>query len=133
MRNSAAVLLPLVAILGAAPPAPALAQTIDDVGSVAPFVDLCVTRALRGQDFQPRREATMRLSFRRDGTIIGKPAVTFSRPGRGEAEQERFIGAISAALARCTPLPFSNGLGAAIAGRIFTFRYTITSAKDQTI
>ena len=112
---------------------PAVAQTIDDLGSVAPVLDLCVTRALRGQAFTLRRDATVRLSFRRDGSIIGRPAVSYSLPRRGEPEQERFIGAIVSAIEGCTPLPFSNGLGEAIAGKLFVFRYTLTAAKDQTL
>ncbi len=134
MRSSASRrLFCLLAVALAASAAPARAQTIDDLGSVAPVLDLCVTRALRGQAFTPRRDATVRLAFRRDGSIIGRPAVSYSLPRRGEPEQERFIGAILSAIEGCTPLPFSNGLGGAIAGKIFVFRYTLTDAKDQTL
>ena len=134
MRNSAILrLLALAAAVMAAGSPPAVAQTIDDLGSVAPVLDLCVTRALRGQAFTLRRDATVRLSFRRDGSIIGRPAVSYSLPRRGEPEQERFIGAIVSAIEGCTPLPFSNGLGEAIAGKLFVFRYTLTAAKDQTL
>jgi hypothetical protein len=134
MRNSLpAIVALLTATFAGAFPAAVRAQTIDDVGSVAPVLDLCVTRALRGNAFAPRRDATVRLAFRRDGSIIGRPAVSYSLPRRGDPEQERFIGAILKAIEGCTPLPFSNGLGGAIAGKIFVFRYTLTDAKDQTL
>ncbi len=134
MRSSAiGRFFALVVVLAPASSPVASAQTIDDLGSVAPVLDLCVTRALRGQDFRPRRDATVRLSFRRDGSIIGRPVVSYSEPQRGEPEQERFIGALVSAIEGCAPLPFSNGLGGAIAGKIFTFRYTLTDAKDQTL
>ncbi len=134
MRNSrVAGLVALLAVLAAASSSPARAQVVDDLSSVAPVLDACVTRALRGQAFAPRRDATVRVAFRRDGTIIGQPSVSYSLPRRGEPEQERFITAIVSAITGCTPLPFSKGLGAAIAGKIFIFRYTLTDTKDQTL
>jgi hypothetical protein len=110
---------------------PVTAQTIDDLGSVAPYVDSCVMRGLRTESFSGRRDVTLRLAFRRDGSIIGDPVVAYSMPRRGEPEQERFILLMSQAFRACAPLPFSTRLGAAIAGKIFTFRYTLTDAKDQ--
>jgi hypothetical protein len=88
-------------------------------------------RGLRTESFSGRRDVTLRLAFRRDGSIIGDPAVAYSMPRRGEPEQERFILLMSQAFRACAPLPFSTRLGAAIAGKIFTFRYTLTDAKDQ--
>jgi hypothetical protein len=110
----------------------AAAQVIDSLDAVGPYLDLCVTRELRAQGFGPRA-VTLRLSFRRDGTIIGNPVVTYSRPTRGEPDQERFIKLMTAAFRSCAPLPFSTALGAAIAGKIFTFNYTLTNAKDEPI
>jgi hypothetical protein len=111
----------------------AQAQVIDHLDAVAPWLDLCVTRKLSGQGFSLPRDVTLRLSFRRDGSIIAEPAVTYSRPMRGDPEQERFIGLMTAAFKSCAPLPFSSALGGAIAGKPFTFRYTLTNAKDQPI
>jgi hypothetical protein len=112
---------------------PVGAQVIDSVDTVGPWLDLCVTRQLAGQGFSPPRDTTFRLAFRRDGTIMGSPFVTYSRPLRSEPEQQRFIGVMTDAIRSCAPLPFSTGLGAAIAGKIFTFRYTLKRAKDQSI
>ncbi len=111
----------------------ASAQTMDSIDAIAPFLDLCVTRKLSGQGLSPPRDVTLRLSFRSDGTIIGEPVVSYSRPTRGEPEQERFIALTTAAFRSCAPLPFSTTLGAAIAGRVFTFRYTLRNAKDQSL
>jgi hypothetical protein len=109
---------------------PSQAQVIDRIDAIAPYMDDCVVRALQGQGFEGR-DLTLRFAFRRNGTIIGDPAITYSRPPRTEPEQMRFIAALRAALKRCAPLPFSNQLGAVIAGKIFTFRYTLTTEKDQ--
>jgi len=127
MRSSV-LAFAVVLVLGASPGA---AQTIDDIGAIGPFIDGCIVRAVRLVDFPERHDVTLRLAFRRDGSLIGRPAVTYSRPPRGKPEQERFIGELMSAFAACAPLPFSKGLGGAIAGRIFTFRYTLTDQKDQ--
>jgi hypothetical protein len=120
-------------LAGLASASGASAQVIDSIDAVGPFLDLCVTRQLRLQGFSLPRDVTLRLSFRRDGAIIGEPVVTYSRPTRGEPEQERFIALMTAAFKGCAPLPFSSAFGGAIAGRPFTFRYTLTNAKDQPI
>jgi hypothetical protein len=112
---------------------PAAAQVIDRIDTIGAYLDACVVKGLQGQGFRPRREATLRLAFRRDGAVIGKPVVTFSRPGRDDPEQRRFLASLSEAYVNCTPLPFSKELGAAIAGKIFTFRYTLTDTKDLSI
>jgi hypothetical protein len=123
-----------VALLAAAlTPEHAPAQTIDGIDAVAPFLDHCVAGKLRGVGTTPPREVTLRVSFRRDGAFVGEPAVSYLRPTRGDPGQERFIADTIAAFKSCAPLPFSSGLGGAIAGRIFTFRYTLTTAKDQTL
>jgi hypothetical protein len=131
MRRTGRPLLALLAL--AAAEQGAAAQVIDSLDAIGPYLDLCVTRELRAQAFSLPRDVTLRLSFRRDGTIIGEPVVTYSRPTRGEREQERFIGRMTAAFRSCMPLPFSSALGGAIAGRIFTFRYTLTNARDLPI
>jgi hypothetical protein len=127
MRMRIAAALLAAAIL----PTGASGQTVDGIDAVGPFLDLCVTRKLAGHGFALPREVTLRVSFRRDGTFIGEPAVSYSRPTRGEPTQERFIAEMIAAFTSCAPLPFSSRLGGAIAGRIFTFHYTLTKAKDQ--
>jgi hypothetical protein len=111
-------------------PAAAQSPVIDRLDAIGEVLDLCVTRQLAGQGFSPTRDVTLRLSFRRDGSIIGVPTVTYSRPSRNDTEQVRFIAAMTAAFRNCTPLPFSKQLGAAIAGAIFNFRYTLKSSKD---
>jgi hypothetical protein len=69
------------------------------------------------------QQVTIRLSLRRDGQVIGRPAITFARLSSDRDERERFTRSVTQALERCTPLPLSASLGAAIAGRPFTFRF----------
>ena len=72
-------------------------------------------------------EITLRVAFRRNGEVFGSPRITFSRslsadPGRRDA----FIRSVHDAFARCRPLPFTEKLGGAVAGRVFVFRFSNT-------
>jgi hypothetical protein len=89
-----------------------------------------VFAALRGCWRPPARpegptgmEVTVRLSFRRDGTVLGKPRITYYRAGGDRSQVQAFQMSIEAALRDCTPLPFTEGLGSAIAGRPLTLRF----------
>jgi hypothetical protein len=70
------------------------------------------------------QEVTIRISFKRNGEVLGKPMITHYRAGEPDAEnREAFTRAVREALVRCSPMPFSEKLGAAVAGRPFTFRF----------
>jgi hypothetical protein len=86
-----------------------------------------VSRALRAcWQWPPLSEArsgmafTVRLSFKRNGEIFGA-RITYQTRGVSEEERSLYYGALLAALARCSPLPLSPSLGAAIAGRPMNF------------
>ena len=57
------------------------------------------------------------------GGIIGEPRVTYSTPGVDDDTRQAYRRAIKQALDRCTPLPFSAGMGGAIAGRPIAIRF----------
>ena len=65
-------------------------------------------------------ELTVRLSFKRNGEILGA-RITYQTPNVSDEERSLYYGALLAAIARCSPLPLSAGLGEAIAGRPMTF------------
>jgi hypothetical protein len=65
-------------------------------------------------------ELTVRLSFKRNGEIFGA-RITYQSQNVSEEERALYHGALLAMLSRCSPLPLSEGLGAAIAGRPMTF------------
>jgi hypothetical protein len=69
------------------------------------------------------QELTLRLSFNRTGQVLGRPRITYYKPGDRESDRDAFTHSVREAFARCTPLPVTPGLGAAIAGRPFTFRF----------
>jgi hypothetical protein len=86
-----------------------------------------IGRALRGcWQWPPASEArsgmelTVRVSFKRNGEIFGA-RITYQTRNVSDEERALYQGALLAALSRCSPLPLSESLGEAIAGRPFTF------------
>jgi len=75
------------------------------------------------EDFQPGTQLSVRLSFKRNGEIFGKPRVTYVTPGLPGHVRQAYWDAVEAAVERCTPLAFSRGLGGALAGRPFAIRF----------
>ena len=69
-------------------------------------------------------EVTVRLSFRRDGSVLGQPRITYYKTGGTPEQQQAFRTSVTAALAACTPLALSESLGSAIAGRPLTLRFS---------
>lgn len=67
---------------------------------------------------------TVRVEFARDGSIIGKPWVTYVKTGPGAAARKAMVDSIRAALRQCTPLPFTARFGAAMAGYPLVIRFT---------
>ena len=78
-----------------------------------------------------RLEVSVKLSFRRDGSIIGTPFLTFVNAPAGSAARDNIGVTILDALKRCTPLPFTPSLGAAIAGRLFLIRFVSDPPKPK--
>jgi hypothetical protein len=68
-------------------------------------------------------QITVLVSFRRDGSIIGKPKITFESPEASDADRLAYRVAVMETLQRCTPLPFTEGLAGAMAGRPITMRF----------
>jgi hypothetical protein len=74
-------------------------------------------------------ELTVRLSFTRDGKILGKARVTYENRTIPVENRLRFRIAVMDTIRRCTPFSFSPDLGEAIAGKPFNFRFTSNSAS----
>jgi hypothetical protein len=77
---------------------------------------------------------TIRFAFRRDGNIVAPPRVTFASHDAPADVRDVYRDAVDAALKRCTPLHFSDGMGGAVAGRPIAIRFvddrTIDKAKS---
>jgi hypothetical protein len=67
-------------------------------------------------------QITVQLSFRRDGSIFGKPRVNYVKPMDSSGTQA-LTESIFKALDTCLPLQFTPRLAANIAGQIFVIRF----------
>ncbi|MCJ2135710.1 hypothetical protein MKK69_16890 [Methylobacterium sp. J-026] len=67
-------------------------------------------------------EITLRLSLRRDGSLIGPPRVTYAA-GVSADQRTTLVRGTLDAMARCTPAHITLGLGRAIAGRPVALRF----------
>ncbi len=75
------------------------------------------------EEARPGMQMSVRFAFKRSGEIIATPRVTYVSAGAPPETRKAYLDAITAALARCTPLPFSDGLGGAVAGRPIAIRF----------
>jgi hypothetical protein len=85
----------------------------------------------------PKEEAhkgmqyTIRFAFKRDGTMIAPPRMTYSSHDAPADTRNVYRDAIDAALKRCTPLYFSDGMAGAVAGRPIAIRFVDDRTIDQ--
>jgi hypothetical protein len=71
------------------------------------------------------------VSFKRSGELFGKPRVVkFSREV-SDAERGRFYQAVVEAIDRCTPMPFTDSMGGAVAGRTLHIRFIDSRNRKQ--
>jgi len=68
-------------------------------------------------------QVTVRISFTREGEIIGKPKIAFVRSSGALVDDASLADSMMAAIRDCTPLHFSARLGSAIAGRVLAIRF----------
>ncbi len=104
--------------LAASPAVAAPPEGVDNVpGDVARSMVACWHAPHEGD------EVTLRMSFRRDGSVFGKPRITYMKAAGGPDGQADLANSITQAIAACSPLRFTPSLGAAIAGRVFLIRF----------
>ena len=64
-------------------------------------------------------DITVVVSFNREGAILGHPRITYETEQASDNDRLAYRIAVMETLQRCTPLPFTEGLGGAVAGRPF--------------
>ena len=107
---------------------PARAQTTKELNTVAD-VYAAIRACWKTAKISGPADLGVRLSFTRDGKILGKARVTYENKTAAYENRLRFRVAVMDAFKRCTPLSFSPGLGDAVAGRPFNFRFTSNSGS----
>jgi len=76
-------------------------------------------------------EYTVRFAFKRDGEIVAPPRVTYASHDAPADVRDIYRDAVNAALKRCTPLHFSDGMGGAVAGRPIAIRFVDNRSVDK--
>jgi hypothetical protein len=107
------------AVRGAAAQAPQLPlNTLNEVSAAlrACWVPPPIEQSRAGM------QITVQMSFRRNGELFGHPRITFESVGASDDERLAYRMAVAKMIKRCAPLPFSDALGNALAGRPFTIR-----------
>ncbi|MFK5600182.1 hypothetical protein ACFZ8E_24765 [Methylobacterium sp. HMF5984] len=88
------------------------------------------TQSVGGPAASVGSEVTLLFSIKRDGSLQGKPRITHSKLVGDEQAQKAFLSEVLASVARCFPLPITDGLGGAVAGRPLRIR-VMNRPKEQ--
>jgi hypothetical protein len=76
-------------------------------------------------------EYTIRFAFKRDGAVVAPPRMTYASHDAPASVRDTYRESIDAALQRCTPLHFSEGMAGAVAGRPIAIRYVDERTTDK--
>jgi hypothetical protein len=68
-------------------------------------------------------DITVIFSFERDGKIFGRPKITYESDQATDNDRLLYRIAVMEALQRCTPMPFTESMAGAVAGRPFTILF----------
>ena len=98
---------------------PAQLNTLNDLGAA---LRACWVPPPLDQS-RPGMQITVQMSFKRNGDMFGRPRITFESAGASDDERLAYRIAVVQMLKRCSPLPFTDALGNAVAGRPFTMRF----------
>ena len=99
--------------------ATALADPLKNTGEVAATLQACWKPPSGSED----SFVTMKFSFRRDGSLLGRPLPAIINVVGDEKARQRFIDAAIRAIERCTPLDFAPAFAEGVGGHVFMMRF----------
>ncbi len=108
-------------VLALCSPARAEPEQLDTVQQVFARLKTCWRATQRSS---ASMDITELVSFTRDGHILGRPKITYEPEQASDNDRLLHRIAVMETLQRCTPMPFTEGLGGAIAGRPFAIRFS---------
>ena len=76
-------------------------------------------------------DITVVVSFNRAGEIFGRPRITYESEAATDNDRLIYRIAVMEALQRCTPLPFTEGMAGAVAGRPFAIKFPARKTPPQ--
>jgi len=71
----------------------------------------------------PGIDITVIVSFNRAGEILGHPRITYESEQASDHDRLIYRIAVMETLQRCTPMPFTEGMAGAVAGRPFAVQF----------
>ena len=81
----------------------------------------------------PGIDITVIVSFNRAGDILGHPKITYESEQATENDRVEYRVAVMEALQRCTPMPFTESMAGAVAGRPFAVQFRNRKLPPQPI
>ena len=110
--------------------APAESQQLDTIKDVVVRIHRCWRPPLLSQ--ANPMDITVIVSFNREGAILGHPKITYESEQASDNDRLQYRIAVMETLQRCTPLPFTEGLGGAVAGRPFAIPFRTRKSPPKT-
>jgi hypothetical protein len=118
MWPAAAALLVMSCLTAQAEPA----QQVDTIRDVFAKLRTC-WKPPPASSANPEIDITVIVSFNRNGDILGHPRITYESEQATDNDRVQYRIAVMEALQRCTPMPFTEAMAGAIAGRPFAVRF----------
>ena len=115
---SAATLLPLVWIA----PVRAEPEQLDTIKDVFAKLQTC-WKPPPASSANPGIDITVIVSFNRSGEVLGHPRITYESEQATDNDRLAYRIAVMETLQRCTPMPFTEGMAGAVAGRPFAVQF----------
>jgi hypothetical protein len=112
--------------------APAVAQQVNTIHDVVARLRSC-WRAPSASLANPGIDITVIVSFNRAGEILGRPRITYESEQATDNDRLQYRVAVMETLQRCTPMPFTESMAGAAAGRLFVIQFHNRKRSPQAI
>jgi hypothetical protein len=112
--------------------APAAAQQVNTLHDVVARLSNC-WRPPPASLADPGIDITVIVSFNRAGEILGRPRITYESEQADDNDRLQYRIAVMQTLQRCTPMPFTESMAGAAAGRLFAVRFHNRKRPPQAI
>jgi hypothetical protein len=108
---------------------PARAEQLDNLGDVLERLRSCWQPPPKGR--ANPIDITVIVSFTRAGAILGHPKISYESDEATDNDRLMYRIAVMETLQRYAPMPFTEGLGGAVAGRPFAIRFGIRKLSPK--
>jgi hypothetical protein len=81
----------------------------------------------------PGIDITVIVSFNRSGEILGHPRISYESEQATDNDRLAYRIAVMETLQRCTPMPFTEGMAGAVAGRPFAVQFHNRKPSPQPV